>query len=138
MKMHTALMKAYVKSCGIEFKVGGEVENTIDAHPVVQWVQETRGEAAVLRLIESLYSQYFENEKHPSLVETLLTATTAAGVPEKETRAFIEDEYGGLQEVKMLIREQAGNVVDAVPHVIVEGKKRGFHVAGSTGGGGVY
>lgn len=79
----------------------------------------------------ALYSQYFENEKHPSSLETLLTATTAADIPEADAKAFIEDEYEGLQDVKMLIREQAGNGVDAVPHVVIEGKRRDITLTGA-------
>jgi predicted DsbA family dithiol-disulfide isomerase len=78
-----------------------------------------------------LYSQYFENEKHPSSPETLLTATTAAGMPESEAKAFVEDEYEGLQEVKMLIREQTGNGVDSVPHIVIEGKRRDITLTGA-------
>lgn len=79
----------------------------------------------------ALYAQYFEQEKHPSSEATLLKAAVDAGVPEKEAKAFIEDEYEGLQEVKMSIREQAGNGVDAVPHIVVEGRRRDFTLTGA-------
>ena len=52
MKIYTTLMSAYGASCGIDFKFGGTVANTIDAHRVVQWVQETKGEEAVMRVVE--------------------------------------------------------------------------------------
>ncbi|KAF2816944.1 uncharacterized protein BDZ99DRAFT_374740, partial [Mytilinidion resinicola] len=135
MKMYTSVMSAYGKSCGIDFKFGGTVANTIDAHRVLQWVQETKGEEGVRKAVElsstALYSQYFEHEQHPSSKETLFAATAAAGVPEAEAKAFIEDEYEGLQDVKMLIREQAGNAVDAVPYVVFEGKRRDFTLQGA-------
>ena len=79
----------------------------------------------------ALYSQYFENEKYPSSTETLSTATSTAGIPESEAKTVIEDEYEGLQDVKMLIREQAGNGVDSVPYIVVEGKRRGFTLQGA-------
>jgi hypothetical protein len=41
-----------------------------------------------------------------------------------KTKAFIEDEHEELPEVKMLIREQAANGVDAAPHIVIEGRKR--------------
>lgn len=31
----------------------------------------------------------------------------------------------------MLIREQAGNGVDSVPYIVVEGKRRGFTLQGA-------
>jgi len=44
-----------------------------------------------------------------------------AGIGEKEAKAFTEDEYEDLMEVKNLIRGQAGNDVDSVPYNVVEG-----------------
>jgi len=78
-----------------------------------------------------LYSQYFENEAHPSSPDTLLKAATDAGISETEAKAFIEDENEGLQEVKMLVREQASNGVDAVPHIVIEGRKRDITLTGA-------
>ena len=75
--------------------------------------------------------QYFEEAEHPSSPSTLLKAAVAAGVSEKEAQAFIDDEYEGLQDVKMLIREQAINGVDSVPYIILEGKKRDFTLEGA-------
>ena len=80
---------------------------------------------------KALYSQYFENEKHPSSDETLLQATADAGIPENEAKAFVEDKNDGLMDVKMLIREQAGNGVDSVPTITFEGRKRDITVVGA-------
>ena len=52
MKMCTMPMSAYGASCGIDFKFGGAVANTIDAHRAVQWVQETKGEEAAIKVVE--------------------------------------------------------------------------------------
>jgi predicted DsbA family dithiol-disulfide isomerase len=81
--------------------------------------------------LPALYSQYFENERHPSSEETLLKATTEAGIPESEAKAFIEDKNDGIMDVKMLIREQAGNGVDSVPYIVFEGKKRDLTLVGA-------
>lgn len=78
----------------------------------------------------ALYSQYFENEKHPSSDETLLKATADAGIPENEAKAFIEDRNEGMMDTKMAIREQKGNT-DAVPYIIFEGKRRDFTLEGA-------
>lgn len=79
----------------------------------------------------ALYSQYFENEKYPSSTETPSTATSTAGIPESKAITVIEEEYEGLQGVKGLIREQAGNSVDSVRYILVEGKRRGFTLQGA-------
>lgn len=54
-----------------------------------------------------------------------------AGVDRSKAEAFIGDEYEGLPETKMLIREQAGNGVDSVPYVVLEGKRRDFTLVGA-------
>lgn len=82
-------------------------------------------------MARALYSQYFEDEKYPSSTKTLSTATSTAGIPESKAKTVIEDEYEGLQDVKMLIREQAGNGVDSVPYIVVEGNRRGFTLQGA-------
>jgi len=52
MKMYTTLMSTYGTSFGIDFKFGGTVAKTIDAHRVVQWVRETKGEEAAMKVVE--------------------------------------------------------------------------------------
>lgn len=79
----------------------------------------------------ALYSQYFENERNPSSDETLLRATADAGIPEPEAKPVIENKHDGLQDVKMLIHEQATNGVDSVPYVVLEGKRRDFTLVGA-------
>ena len=61
----------------------------------------------------------------------MLKAAKDAGIDEAEAEAFIGDEYEGLQEVKGLVREQAGNGIDAVPYVVVEGRRRDFTIEGA-------
>jgi len=131
MKMYVTLMTAYGDSCGIKFKFGGKVANTLPAHRIIQHFQEKQGEQTADKIINSLYRQYFEEEKHPSEEETLMTACKEAGIEEKEAKEVIEDEYEGLMEVKSLIREQASNGVDSVPYIIIEGKRRDVTLVGA-------
>ena len=76
-------------------------------------------------------SKYFENEKHPSSTKTLSTTTSTAGIPKSEAKTVIEDEYEGLQDVKMLIREQAGIVLIRYRYIVVERKRRDFTLQGA-------
>ena len=80
---------------------------------------------------EALYSQYFEEAQHPSAPETLLRAATTAGVAEGEAKAFVDDKDEGLQDVKMLIRDQSGNGVDSVPYIVIEGRRRDLTLVGA-------
>jgi len=131
MKMYTTLMSAYGASAGISYKFGGTVANTLQAHRIIQYFQEQKGPEVADKLVNSLYHQYFEEEKHPSSESTLLEACKEAGIPEAEAKKVIEDEYEGLQETKMKIQEQAGNGVDSVPFVIIEGKRRDITILGA-------
>ena len=148
MKMYTTLISAYGTPLGIDFRFDGTVANTLQAHRLVQHYQQVKGEEVATKILDckhhadscatallivhpALYSQYFEQAQHPSSPETLLKAAKAAGLDEAEAKAFIEDESEGLQDVKMLIGDQARNGIDAVPYVVIEGKRRDFTLEGA-------
>ncbi|KAI6855970.1 thioredoxin-like protein [Hortaea werneckii] len=131
MKMYTTLMSAYGATEAIEYKFGGTVANTLQAHRLIQHFQEVKGVEVADKIVNSLYRQYFEEEKHPSSSDTLLRAAMEAGISDTEAQAFIDDEDEGLMDVKMLIREQAGNGIDSVPYIVIEGKRRDLTLVGA-------
>jgi predicted DsbA family dithiol-disulfide isomerase len=131
MKMYTTLMSSYGKAAGIDFKFGGTVANTLDAHRVIQHFQETQGEEVAGKIIDSLYRQYFEQEKHPSVEATLVQACVDAGIDEDQAKLFVQDKHEGTMDVKMAIREQTSNGVDSVPYIVFEGKRRDFTLIGA-------
>jgi len=131
MKMYITLMSAYGTSAGINYKFGGTVANTLNAHRVIQYFQEHKGAEVADTLVKSLYRQYFEEEKHPSSHDTLLAACKEAGIPDTEAKTVVEDEYEGLQDTKLKIQEQAGNGVDSVPFIVIEGKRRNVTIQGA-------
>ncbi|KUJ17912.1 thioredoxin-like protein [Mollisia scopiformis] len=131
MKMYTTLMSAYGASAGIAYKFGGTVANTLQAHRVVQYFQESKGPETADKLINSLYRQYFEEERHPSSRETLMRACSEAGIEEEEAKRVVEDEGEGLGETRGKIREQVSNGVDSVPFVVVEGRRRDLTIQGA-------
>ena len=51
MKMYTTLMTAYGVTAGINYKFGGTVANTMDAHRVVQHYQEEKGSETANKII---------------------------------------------------------------------------------------
>jgi predicted DsbA family dithiol-disulfide isomerase len=81
MKMYTTLMSAYGASAGIDYKYGGTVANSLQAHRVIQYFQEEKGPEVADKLINALYRLYFEEERHPSSEETLLAACTGTSQP---------------------------------------------------------
>jgi len=131
MNTYTTLMNAYGESAGIQYKFNGKIANTFDAHRVIQHFQETKGLETANKIIDSLYRQYFEEEKHPSEDGTLLAACRDAGIDEKTANEVIEDKYEGSMETKGLIREQASNGIDSVPYIMFEGKRRDITLVGA-------
>lgn len=107
-------MTNYGEQVGIDFDFHGTVANTLDAHRLIQHYQEKSGPEVANKIVDSLYTQYFTQRAHPSAPATLLKAADAAGINHTEAKAFIDDEYEGLQETKMLLREQASNAIDSV------------------------
>ncbi|KAL6715543.1 hypothetical protein ACLMJK_006504 [Lecanora helva] len=131
MKKYITLMSAYGVGVGIDFKFHGVVANTLNAHRMIQHYQEEIGPDTSNKIVKSLYHQYFEQEAHPSAPETLLKAAVDAGVDQSKAEVLIGDEYEGLPETKLLMREQASNGVDAVPYIVLEGKRRDLTLEGA-------
>ncbi|KAJ8611126.1 hypothetical protein MRB53_038121 [Persea americana] len=129
---YETLMSGYGHESGIDFAWSDDavIANTFDALRCLMWVQEEKGTEASGKVIASLYSQYFEQARHPSSAETLTTALSAGGISHEEAKGVVDDHDVGRRDVEALIREQAGNGVDAVPYVIVEGRRRDFTVQG--------
>jgi len=115
----------------IAFDWHGTVAGTLQAHRIIQVWQERKGPETAREIVDSLYLQYFQEKQHPSSRETLLKACLAAGISQADAEEVVDDEYEGLQDVKLLIREQASNGVDSVPTVIIEGKRRDFTLQGA-------
>ncbi|KAL8804539.1 MAG: hypothetical protein Q9223_005671 [Gallowayella weberi] len=119
MQKYITLMTTYGKDAGIDFDFSGTVANTLDAHRFIQHYQEELGAETADKVVNSLYTQYFTHRAHPSTSETLLKAATDAGIDMATAEIFVGDEYRGLPETKMLIREQASNGVDSVSTFLV-------------------
>lgn len=131
MTMFTTLMGQYGEAAGIHFKFGGEVADTLHAHRVIQFFQETDGPERANKIVDALYRKYFEEERNPSSEETLVAACVEAGVEEKEARRVVEDESEGLEDVKGLLRESAQNGIDSVPTIVFEGRRRDVTLVGA-------
>lgn len=78
------------------------------------------------------YKAYFTAGADPPSLPTLLGAAISGVVPHTEAKAFIADEMDFLSETRLLIREQANNGIDTVPHIMIQGKKREFTLEGAT------
>lgn len=125
MQMYINLMSSYGAEVGINFSFRGTISNTLEAHRVIQKVQEQKGPEVAGRVVDALYRAYFEEEKHPASVETLVAACEEAGIGSKEAESLVNDSReDGLKETKMMIMEQKMDGVDSVPTIRLEGRRR--------------
>jgi predicted DsbA family dithiol-disulfide isomerase len=131
MGMYVAEMTRLGREEGVEMDFGGEVAGTFEAHRVLQYIQEEKGGEVALKVLESLYEQYFCQQAHPSSPSTLITACLAAGLSHTESEELVNDGDVYARQTKAAIQEQAGNGVDSVPYVVFEGRKRDFTLIGA-------
>lgn len=116
---------------GVHWTPHGTIANTLPAHRILYAIQESYSQDTTLCLLTSLYESYFSNGLHPSSESTLASACAAAGLQQGEVEKVVGDGTAGLADVKSLMREQAGNGVDSVPYIVVEGRRRDFTLVGA-------
>lgn len=104
--------------------------NTLHAHRVIQYLQQSTGPETVNRLIDALYTRYFEQGLHPSEDEVLITSCIEAGISEEDAKRVVLDKELGLDEVQTKLNEVRRDI-DAVPVITFEGKKRDITLTGS-------
>jgi predicted DsbA family dithiol-disulfide isomerase len=132
MQMYTQLMTSYGAEAGINFSFRGTISNTLEAHGVIQQVQEEKGPETAGRLVDALYRAYFEEERHPASLETLVAACVEAGIEKGEAERLVsEGREDGLRETKRMVLEQKMEGVDSVPTIRIEGKRRDITLVGA-------
>ncbi|KAF2821924.1 thioredoxin-like protein [Ophiobolus disseminans] len=132
MRMYVGAMRDLGEKDGIAFDFeNGMIANTLNAHRILRFLQETYSPSHALVALSSLYEQYFSEAKHPSSRDTLVTACLAAGLSRADAEELVNNEEKWLKETKAAIREQAQNGVDSVPYVVVEGRRRDFTLVGA-------
>lgn len=129
-KIFQAHMNEQVAPLGLNISFEGEMGNTLNAHRVIQYIQEEKGEEVADKLVNALYDRYFTQAKHPSADETLIEGCVAAGIDEEEAKKIVGDKELGLRKVKEQLRTVAMDV-DAVPVVTFEGKRRDITLTGA-------
>jgi hypothetical protein len=67
MQMYTTLMTAYGVSAGIDYKFGGQVANTLQAHRVIQHFQEQKGPEVADRIVNCTLCYVYTFSTHPPL-----------------------------------------------------------------------
>ncbi|KAI9476000.1 MAG: thioredoxin-like protein [Benjaminiella poitrasii] len=112
------------KSVGIKLAFGGVISNTFDSHRLIWWADKFDKQDEV---VEKLFELYFEQNLDLSNHEMLASAAEKAGLDKQRTLNFLKSDEGST-EIKDLIRNNAFNQVDGVPHFAINDK---YGVAGA-------
>jgi predicted DsbA family dithiol-disulfide isomerase len=134
MERYTAHMAALgaAENLTLDFSApgGGVIANSLPALRILLHLQSAVSPAAAHAALASLYASYFSHHQHPSSAATLRAACVAAGLDDAEAERVVGDEVG-LDEVQRAVQRQAADGVDAVPWVVVEGRRRDFTLVGA-------
>lgn len=105
---------------GISFKFGGKTGNTRTSHRLIA-LAKTKSPALQTRVVEELFSAYFENEQDITDVDVLIKAGVKAGLDEAEAKRWLESDGGGEVVDKEVEKAQRGNV-SGVPNFTINGR----------------
>jgi predicted DsbA family dithiol-disulfide isomerase len=105
---------------GINFKFGGKTGNTRDSHRLIQ-LGKSKSPAVQTRVVEELFSAYFEQEGDITSHETLLKAGVKAGLEEGEVKEWLDSDKGG-KAVDEEVEAAQLNQISGVPNFTVQGK----------------
>ncbi|RDL39651.1 uncharacterized protein BP5553_03991 [Venustampulla echinocandica] len=105
---------------GINFKFGGKAGNTRDSHRLIS-LGQSKSPAVQTRVVEELFSAYFENEGDITSHQVLRDAGVKAGLDEKEVKEWLESDKGG-PEVDHEVEQAKRNQISGVPNFTIQRK----------------
>lgn len=104
----------------INFSFGGKIGNTIDSHRVTSAAYKLGGGPLQDKLVEELFKNYFEEEKHISDPSVLAEACAKVGM--KNAENFINSDEERDQVVQDMVQAVKVLNVQSVPHYLVDKK----------------
>jgi len=108
------------KDTGINFKFGGKTGNTRDSHRLIQ-LGKSKSPAVQTRVVEEIFSAYFENEGDITSHAVLTSAGVKAGLDEKEVKEWLGSDKGG-KAVDEEVEQAQQNQISGVPNFTIQGK----------------
>ena len=105
---------------GIRFDFGGKTGNTRDSHRLIQ-LGKTKGPHIQTRVVEELFTSYFEKNGDITSHDALREAGVKAGLPEQEIQDWLSSDNGGA-EVDKEVMEAQMRAVSGVPNFVLQSK----------------
>ncbi|KAF2639977.1 thioredoxin-like protein [Massarina eburnea CBS 473.64] len=119
-------MTALGKDEGIDFKFGGRTGNTRDSHRLIQ-LGKKKSPDVQTRVIEELFTAYFENEKDITSQGVLIEAGVKAGLDLNEAKEWLEQGKGG-EEVDKEVQDAYRQNIHGVPNYTINDQ---FEIGGA-------
>ena len=113
-------LAAVGKDVGINFSFGGKTGNTRDSHRLIE-LGKTKGLDVQTRVVEELFTSFFEREGDITSHDMLSAAGEKAGLPEAEVRDWLDNDKGG-PEVDREVTEAQIKGVSGVPNFVLQSK----------------
>ena len=113
-------LTAVGKEVGINFSFGGKTGNTRDSHRLIQ-LGKTKGNDVQTRVVEELFTAYFEKEQDITSHDVLREAGVRAGLPEEEVKSWLQSDKGGPEVDKEVMEAQIRGV-SGVPNFVLQDK----------------
>lgn len=108
------------KDVGINFASGGKTGNTRDSHRLIQ-LGKTKGPEMQTRVVQELFTSYFEKEGDITSHEMLQEAGVKAGLSEEEVKSWLTTDKGG-KEVDREVMDAQMRAVSGVPNFVFQDK----------------
>ena len=108
------------KDLGINFSFSGKTGNTRDSHRLIQ-LAKTKSEHVQTKVVEELFTAYFEKEKDITSHEVLREAGVNGGLEEHEVKQWLESDMGG-KEVDEEVEEAQMRDIHGVPYFTFQDK----------------
>lgn len=110
-------VKQAAADVGIKMSFGGRTGNTRNSHRLIQ-LGSTKSPEMQTRVVEELFTDYFEKEQDITSLEVLRKAGIRAGLDEKEVDEWLKSDKGG-KEVDEEVREARMNHISGVPNFTI-------------------
>ena len=104
----------------INFSFGGKTGNTRDSHRLIQ-LGKTKGAEVQTKVVEELFTSFFENEADITSHDALRGVGVRAGLLETEVNSWLESDRGG-PEVDQEVKEAQMRGVSGVPNFVLQSK----------------
>lgn len=119
-KMMIERISGVGQAVGIKFDFGGRTGATRDSHRLIQ-LAKSKGPEVQDRLVQELFTSYFEKQGDITSHEMLLKAGVSAGIDELEVKQWLANDKGGLQVDREVMDAQARGI-SGVPNFVMQGR----------------